>query len=311
MNTKNQKVLFIGGLGRSGSTLIEKLVNEFPGTFALGETLHLWERGIRDNEKCSCGEQFDACPHWQAVGELAFGGWQNIDLEKMISLRWKTDRSRSLPKIIRAHHTGEISPDQDEYISHLGQVINASAEIAGHPDVLIESSKHLSTAALMSLEPSLDVRVVHLIRDPRGVSYSWTKKIDRPETDGEFMPRYKARRTATRWVTDNLGFEFLNKSLQSEIVRYETFLDEPEQVLETIANLIDIDISGVKILSDGKAKITQDMHSVAGNPMRFNAGDELVLRKDEAWRKRLSTRDKLVVTTICAPLMLRYGYKLN
>ena len=54
-----QRVLFTGGLGRSGSTLIEKLLNELPPTFSVGETIHLWERGIRDAERCgdSCAEK--------------------------------------------------------------------------------------------------------------------------------------------------------------------------------------------------------------------------------------------------------------
>ncbi len=51
MSSARQTVLFTGGLGRSGSTLIEKLLNELPGTFAVGETIHLWERGVRDQER--------------------------------------------------------------------------------------------------------------------------------------------------------------------------------------------------------------------------------------------------------------------
>ena len=46
-----QRVLFIGGLGRSGSTLIEKLLNELPGMVAVGELVHLWERGLGNRER--------------------------------------------------------------------------------------------------------------------------------------------------------------------------------------------------------------------------------------------------------------------
>ncbi len=68
-----QRVLFTGGLGRSGSTLVEKLINELPSTFSVGETVHLWERGVRDHERCGCSEAFTDCAHWQAVGVQAFG----------------------------------------------------------------------------------------------------------------------------------------------------------------------------------------------------------------------------------------------
>ncbi|MBT8240919.1 MAG: sulfotransferase, partial [Acidimicrobiia bacterium] len=59
-----QPVLFIGGLGRSGSTLIERLLNEYPDVFAIGESVHIWERGLRDNELCGCGVPFDRCVFW-------------------------------------------------------------------------------------------------------------------------------------------------------------------------------------------------------------------------------------------------------
>ena len=56
--TSPQRVLFIGGLGRSGTTIIEKLLNELPQTLSVGETVHLWERGVQANERCGCGESF-------------------------------------------------------------------------------------------------------------------------------------------------------------------------------------------------------------------------------------------------------------
>lgn len=308
-----QKVLFIGGLGRSGSTLIELLLNELPMTLAVGETIHLWERGIRNRERCGCGQAFDHCRHWLAVGEEAFNGWTNVDLDDVIGLRWSIDRSRRLPAIAVSHRRGRPSDAERRYLDYLRRVLLASATVGGRPEVLLESSKHLSTAALLALDESLDVRVLHLIRDPRGVAYSWTKDVPRPETDGEAMPTYRPARSAARWVTDNLGFKTLSGRVPSLTLRYEDFLRAPESSLREILRLLDLEAATVGDLDflDGKrATLSTPMHSVAGNPLRFGR-NEITLRLDDAWRAMLPARDRHIVSAITAPLLKAYGYRIR
>lgn len=332
--TARQKVLFIGGLGRSGSTLVERLLNEWPQTFAVGETVHLWERGVRNGERCGCGLAFDQCPHWREVGRQAFGRWADVDLDRVIGLRWSVDRSRRLPAILRAHRTGRPDPDQLVYLDHLRTVLLAAAAVAcagaltvapggtapgsgtGGPVrddvVLLESSKHLSTAALLSLDPALDVRLLHLVRDPRGVAYSWTKEVARPEAGDELMPRYSPARTAARWVTDNLGFEVLARRVPSLRMRYEDFLADPVRWLYRIGGLVDLAPDSVEtsFLRGSTAHLSTPMHSVAGNPLRFG-GNDTTLRLDDAWRRSLPRRDRALVTALTAPLLTAYGYPLR
>src|SRR5713101_2080953 len=50
------RILYLGGLGRSGSTLIERLLGELPGVCAVGEVVHMWRRGVVEGERCGCGE---------------------------------------------------------------------------------------------------------------------------------------------------------------------------------------------------------------------------------------------------------------
>src|SRR5690606_22212736 len=69
------KVVCIGGLGRSGTTLLERLLGQLPGVMPLGEITHLWERDIIAYEMCACGATFSYCEFWQRIGEAAFGSW--------------------------------------------------------------------------------------------------------------------------------------------------------------------------------------------------------------------------------------------
>lgn len=327
-STKRQRILFTGGLGRSGSTLVEKLINELPATFSVGETVHLWERGVRDHERCGCGEAFSECPHWAEVGLEAFGGWDNIDVDRMIDLRWGEDRSRKLPQIFRAVRSGNLSDAQREYLDGMRSVLMASAAVAARqrstPDtdvapsdiIILDSSKHLSTAALLACDPALDVRVLHLLRDPRGVAYSWMKTVERPETDGEIMPQYSAKRTAGRWVTDNLGFDTLSSLGVSTLqVRYEDILAAPQDQLLDIARFAGATDETTETLdfidSDGdtnRAHLSTPMHSIAGNPLRFG-GDDMVLRLDDAWKTKLPATERRTVELITWPVLGRFGYE--
>jgi hypothetical protein len=306
---QRQKVLFIGGVGRSGSTLIERLLNELPQTFAVGETIHLWERGLARRERCGCGQPFDSCVHWSAVGREAFGDWANVDLDDVIGLRWSVDRTRRLGSISLAHRRQRPGSAQARYLAYLRAVLLASAAVAGQPEVLLESSKHLSTGALLALDPALDVRLLHLVRDPRGVAYSWTKQVARPETGGELMPRYHPARTAGRWVADNLGFEVLARRIPSLRLRYEDFLAAPAYWLAQIGQLVDLDPRQMELsfLHGPTVHLSAPMHSVAGNPLRFASAD-VTLAVDDAWREKLGRRDRWLVTAATAPLLATYGY---
>src|SRR5450755_566845 len=74
------RVVYLGGLGRSGTTLLERLLGELPGVCSVGEVVHLWQRGIAEAERCGCGEPLPGCPFWRKVGEIAFGGWAHADM---------------------------------------------------------------------------------------------------------------------------------------------------------------------------------------------------------------------------------------
>ena len=102
------RVIYLGGLGRSGTTLLERMLGGLPGVCALGEVVHLWQRGVRDDEQCACGRPFSACGFWCAVGERAFGGWDRAPLDRIIALRRQVERTRHIPRLARWHLPGEF-----------------------------------------------------------------------------------------------------------------------------------------------------------------------------------------------------------
>ncbi len=172
------RVLYLGGLGRSGTTLIERVLGELPGVVALGEVVHLWQRDIRDDERCGCGSRFSECPFWTNVGEKAFGGWGNVDVHRILALRELVERTRHIPLLVAARR-GDFATLVAEYSEYYAKIYVAAAAVAG-ASVVIDSSKHSALAHCLRHSPDIDLRVLHVVRDPRGVAYSWTKTVARP-----------------------------------------------------------------------------------------------------------------------------------
>lgn len=300
-------VVFIGGLGRSGSTLLDRLLAEVDGWYGFGELAHLWQRGLVEDERCGCGEPFSSCPVWQKIGDVAFGGWDTVDVDRMLALQRTVDRHRLVPKMIVPSTDRVYAERLRQYSAALGQVYRAIQEVTG-ARVLIDSTKHPSTAYLLRHVPDIDLHLVHLVRDSRGVAYSWTKTVRRPEaTSGEsFMTTYPPRRTAGQYLSYNLLLRGLGRTLPYVLVRYEDLVTNPGGQIRRIAAMLGEPLDDLPFL-DGTTVTLGPNHNVGGNPMRFTRGD-ITLREDSAWREGLSGTHRGLVTGLTAPLLWRYGY---
>ncbi|WP_045745537.1 MULTISPECIES: sulfotransferase [Actinoplanes] len=303
------RVLFLGGLGRSGTTLVERLLGELPGMCALGEVVHLWQRDIRDDERCGCGERFSGCDFWRKIGERAFGGWDKVDVDRVHALRDAVERTRHIPRLATTTAPGSAVT---EYASYYARVYAAAAEVSGAP-VVIDSSKHSALAHVLRWAPDIDLRVVHMVRDARGVAYSWTKRVARPETDGAGeMTRYSPGRSALLWNAHNAAFGLLaRRGVPVRRIRYEEFLASPRAGLIRLADFAGLTLhtADLDFLRAGHADLRAG-HSAAGNPMRFTVG-RLALRRDDAWVHALPRSQRRLVGAVCSPLLHAYGYPLN
>lgn len=310
MSGLDQKVLYIGGFGRSGSTLVERILGQLPGFCSAGEIVFLWQRGLIDGQLCGCGTPVPECDFWARVGKTAFGGWDQIDAHEMLALQKRVDRNRYIPSMVAPRLRPAAQADFERYTDVLSRLYRGIGEVAG-ARVVIDASKHASTAFLLRKVPNLDPRIVHLVRDSRGVAYSWTKEVKKPEVTGgddAFMPQYSPSSSGRQWVAYNLMFDALGAIDKTMILRYEALMANPREGLERILAHADepVTAESFEFLGDGYVDLGCD-HTVAGNPMRFHQG-RLDLRLDQAWTTKLPERDRKVVTAITWPLQLRYGY---
>lgn len=283
------------------------MVGELPGVVALGEVVHLWQRDLCEGDRCGCGEPFAGCAFWRQVGAEAFGGWHRVDVERIRYLRHRVERTRHIPALA----AGGLTRLVGEYGDYYRRLYTAAAAVAG-ARVVVDSSKHSALAWCLS-RCQLDLRVAHVVRDPRGVAYSWTKHRLRPESGtGAEMTRYSPVRSALLWNAHNAALGLLRqRGVPVTRLRYERFLADPGQGLRELAGVAGLDVSDADLsFVEPEAVRLRVGHSAAGNPMRFTVGT-VPLRRDEAWRRALPARQRGLVGALCAPWLARYGYPLR
>jgi len=178
--------------------------------------------------------------------------------------------------------------------------------------VIVDSSKSPVYARLLGRVPELDVYVIHLVRDPRATAYSWSRVKPLPDfSDDRSMIRQTALVSARRWLRWQVGIELLWNRRQGRylLLRYEDFVRNPQASLERILNLVEETPQTLPFVDENAVRLSQT-HSVSGNPTRFKTG-VVELRHDQEWLDRIRKVDRLSVTALTWPLLLRYRYKLR
>jgi len=299
-------VLYIGGLGRSGSTLLNDLMAQHESVVSVGEVNRLIKRGLLSDQMCGCGHAFSTCELWNDVGER-MGGWDRADTTTLLSQKDAIDRNRhSLKLLFPSIYPGAKEPI-DGFGEWHGRMLVAARDAAGVP-LVIDSTKQLSTGLLLRHLDSIDLRMVHLVRDARGVAYSWTKSKKKDDVgDDRMMNQYPPGRMAQRWLSWNMLFaSFAKLGIPVLRIRYEDLIANPKQVVEEVLAFGGVEPNNIDFV-DGNTITLEPTHSIAGNPSRFKTG-EMELRPDEAWRENLDPKMRDRVTTIAYPLLKKYGY---
>ena len=236
----------IAGTGQNGATLCCRMLGEFPGYFAVGEIGRLWDKGLIENVSCACGEPFRSCPFWAEVGERAYGGWDALDQTRRCASTSATRSSAAgcsipfaLPFILFPKLWPSFGRDLRAYQRLMERLYRAILEVSG-AQVIVDSMKIPAHVYMVSRAPGFRTRVIHLVRDSRGVAYSNTKKVERQgsQEDRPFRVQRHPRKTSVKWTWFNLSYPVLRWfGTPMMRIRYETLVREPRATLEAVGGV--------------------------------------------------------------------------
>jgi hypothetical protein len=299
-------VLYVAGSGRCGSTLLERVLGEMPGYVNAGELIQLARHVAPRNEACGCGQPFADCPFWTAVGKRAFGGWNSRRLESVSQWQGRVARQRYMPQMpaMKRAVQADMAALGTWYESLYRAIVGESGAAC-----VVDSSKDMRQALALA-DAGIDVRVIHLIRDVRGVAFSMSSRhVASPDP---------ANRTEVPWRTTPALAAALWAGVMSEEkllhrrgvpvarMRYEDFVRQPREAIEQALAQLGLPVGPAGLTHIGNRRVTLPLsHGLSGNPSRSREG-ELALAADEAWRDQMSRRDRMVVTMIGLPYLRRY-----
>jgi hypothetical protein len=298
------KVLYVMGHGGSGSTILGNVLGELDGFFHVGELDTLWGQGMRGDQVCGCGRRFQECGVWSEAlrRSLRNPGGEPIDPE--VVNRWHREavRIRHAARLLTLRPGGPRDwPALDRYIDVLSRLYPALAEATGSR-VVVDSSKRSGDAAILRLIPGVDPYLVHLVRDPRAVAYSWKRR----------EPHTAAVTTMRSWIGFNTVDELARLRYgrdRAALVRFEDFMSGPRATVESIAALVGERADGLAFVDDRTVRLGTN-HTAAGHWSRFTTGD-VRLEADGEWLSKQTREDRLLVTGLALPLIARYRYPVR
>ncbi len=264
-----KRLIYIGGYGRSGSTLLGRVFAENEDVLDLGEVIRAARSIGRKKRLCTCGRPMTECPVWGPLREVVAGR----------------------------------TPAEADAPTHAA-LLTRIAERA-RAGIIVDSSK---TAGGLGSRPqylrqhlSLSMTLVHLVRDPRAVLWSVLRDAT---NDGARMSRpamlWQAARVSASWTRANLACERFRRRHRDGYVRigYEDALRRGVPL--ALQGLI-----GPGSLDRRTLERRDNYHAPAANPMRREKS--VVIALDEEWRTRLPHVLRVAVLLLCLPLVARYG----
>jgi Glycosyl transferase family 2 len=308
------RVVYIAGAGRSGSTLVERTLGGIPGWVNIGETIELIRKPSVAKELCGCGKPFESCEFWSEVGRRAFGGWAVDTLQHVGRLQQLVSRQRYVPRLFLTGNEGSspFASALREYGAFYRTLYDAVAVVAG-ADVIVDASKGPGQALALQ-RVGVPISLLHLVRDPRGVAYSWSKtRVSRPHGgEGAVMGVHAVRHSAYLWAAFQAEIAAIRPVFDHATrMRYEDFVTDPRGRLASVLQQLDLAgyVSHLDHVHTDSIELAES-HGIAGNPSRFQHGT-VRLRLDRDWQSQMPRKDYRLVTTITAPWLLRFGYPLR
>jgi len=297
------KILYIAGWGRSGTTIVDNIFNSYKNVFSTGELFYLWHRGLMIGRKCGCGVKFAKCAVWKDVLGTAFG-------DKMPDPAHVVDLQQQAIRVRHTQHLadGTLSAAAEEYLDIYTRLYHAIGQVTG-ADLIVDSSKVPSGAALLTRMPGTVPYLLHMIRDPRAVSHSWMRAAPPPEKRNGSTIVQKPTSSTMHWLIRNAITERLTGAFPGRHarLRYEDFAARPQSSIEALLAMAGVEPADGPFV-DENTVLLKPNHTIAGNPSRFRNG-EIAVRADDRWRSEQNFGPRFTSTALALPFLHRYGYK--
>jgi len=272
------KVVYIAGYGRSGSTLLERVLSLHSDVVGCGEVYNLYRpcyRGV-----CSCEEKLESCDFWGDV------------IEEMGHVMGFSQNMRRVEDIVHGLYLRGLPNVMKNYNKFWSSFFLKVREKSGCT-YIVDSSK---TDRLAFWRPHLlracdgfDLKVIHLVRHPEKCVASY-RKVDnwRVEQEGRSESiSFPSIRVYSHWPIANLSAHLFQRTDPKNyfLLRWEDFLSDPVQTTQRVYSFLGLQVDDVletvKNMAVGGVELPIT-HQLAGNRVRKERMIKLRPDRDQA-----------------------------
>jgi hypothetical protein len=292
----------------TGSTLLGFLLNALPECVSIGAATGLTPRVDVATYRCSCGAPFTGCHFWKAVAARTeeLGAAVNVYDSGYWNTHVRMSRRRWLNGVlVRSLGAAPLTDARDAVLGRLGPIrrtlataqrstaslATAVLEITG-TGVFVDTARDHQRPKYLAPTPGLDVRALHLVRDPRGNVASIMRHTG-----------VDVATAARQWRHYNVEADRVRRFLPADawmLVRYEDLCRDPQATLDRIARFVGVTPSPVP------SNLGSVEHHIIGNSMRLRGIE--AIRRDERWREQLTSSDLNVIARVAGDASRRFGY---
>jgi hypothetical protein len=293
------QVVYINSFTNSGSTILGSLLGGHPQIQYIGESKN-FQANILADKLCSCGLAFKVCPFWkQVLSDLG------MDIDEFST---KVGARSRLHKLLQLLLLFDVSSDhvifslgrnpfdrERTMVSNVIRLHQLAAKVSGKP-IICDSAHRSSLAKQLSLKYKHgSIKIIHLIRDGRGVMNSIVKKqkvgAAAAAKDWRNYTRYAllVQRTIPEAFTMQVKYEDLGSRFSDTLNRIYAFLN-----LELLAQ---------------QPLIERTNFHVIGGSRTLRSRSAWEFRFDETWRSELSPSNLDTFQKIAGRLNRSLGYE--
>ena len=322
---QQSKLVYIGGSGHSGSTLLDLLLGGHSMISALGEVHRIYLCANRQAKVhwCYCGKHVLQCPMWLSVAEQLQQLLRRGD-PQILKRHVTTD-----PAYLKLEEADEYNLMEEEPVTYsfslnkmllaagssalwkAGALISSDVRFrqrviqnslllyeavrrACNTPIVVDATKDPSRLKGLYLASPDCFRLLYLTRDGRAVCRS---RMKRQQMTMEDCAKIWLAEQRKQWLA-----RLTIPNRQIIWARYEDICTSPIDQLTRICR--ELDLTYEPDMLDFRQR---NRHNIGGNPMRFRQHEQSI-RIDERWRRELSREDLATFNRIAGRMNEYLGY---
>jgi hypothetical protein len=292
---------------RSGGTILGRILDCSDDIIFVGNIKDFWRKGLKRNNKCSCGERFETCNFWKNVTKEYINSFPSINIEEVTKEFQQIEKWSNyfkLKKIVFNKKDNSLKPLLEKFLEHNEKLYEIVSNLSGKK-IIVDSSRNTGRLLALSLLNEFELYPINIIRDPRGVINSLINK----DISNYNEIRHSSILNLLHWNAKNYFsmniMEGLNTTSSINIL-YKNFTVQPATVIEELKKMFNCTLNYE--VDSGKFSINLGAgHIFSGNRERHKSG-KIIITEDIEWKEELSWLHKVLTLIISVPLF-RYIVK--